>query len=87
VEARLKEHQRYNGLEHPEKSAVAEHSVDLGHRIQFHNTFILATKNQYMDRIVREAIEVRAPSEQYEQRDGFLSQKFMEANPLLPQET
>jgi hypothetical protein len=44
VDTRLKEHQRHVRLEHPEKSAVAEHSVDLGHRILFHNTSILATK-------------------------------------------
>jgi hypothetical protein len=36
---------------------VAEHSVDLGHRILFDNTSVLATKTWYMDRIVREAIE------------------------------
>jgi hypothetical protein len=41
-----------------DKSALAEHSINLGHRIQFHNTSILATKNQYMDPIVREAIEI-----------------------------
>jgi hypothetical protein len=58
VDARLKEHQRHICLEHPDKSAMAEHSVDLGHRIQFHNTSALATKTQYMDRIVREAIEM-----------------------------
>jgi hypothetical protein len=55
---RVKEHQRHIRLEHPDKSAVAEHSVDLGHRIQLHNTSILATKTQYMDRIIREAIEI-----------------------------
>jgi hypothetical protein len=58
MDTRLKEHQRHIRLEHPEKSAVAEHSVDLGHRILFHNTFVLATKARYMDRIVREAIEI-----------------------------
>jgi hypothetical protein len=48
VDARLKEHQRHIRLEHPNKSAMAEHSVDLGHHIQFHNTSILATDTQYM---------------------------------------
>jgi hypothetical protein len=56
VDTRLKEHQRHIHLEHPEKSAMAEHSVDLGHHFQFHNTSILTTKNQYMDRIIREDI-------------------------------
>jgi hypothetical protein len=38
VEARLKEHQWHIRLEQPGKSTVAEHSVDLGYLIQFHNT-------------------------------------------------
>jgi hypothetical protein len=58
VDIRLKEHQRHIRLEHPDKSAVAEHSIDQGHRIQFHNYSILATKTRYMDRIVRAAIEI-----------------------------
>jgi hypothetical protein len=58
VDARLKEHQRHIRLEHPEKSAVAEYSVNLGHRIQSHNTSVLATKTQYMDRIVRQATKI-----------------------------
>jgi hypothetical protein len=58
VDAKLKEHQRHIRLEQPDKSAVTEHSVDLGHHIQFHNTSALAMKIQYMDLIVREAIEI-----------------------------
>jgi hypothetical protein len=53
VDIRLKEHQRHISLEHPGKSAVAEQSIDKGHRIQFHNSSILATKTRYMDRVVR----------------------------------
>jgi hypothetical protein len=34
------------------------HSVDLRQHIQFPHTSILATKIRYMDRIVREAIEI-----------------------------
>jgi hypothetical protein len=58
VDIRLKEHQRHIRLEHLDKSAVAEHSIDRGHHIQFHNSSILATKNRCMDRIVREATEI-----------------------------
>jgi hypothetical protein len=57
VDTRLKELQRNIRLEHPDKSAVAEHCVDSGHRIPFHDTAIFATKTRYMDRIVREATE------------------------------
>jgi hypothetical protein len=62
VDTRLKEHQRHIRLEHPDKSAVAEHTVDLGHHIQFHETSILATKTRYMDRIIREAIGIEPHS-------------------------
>jgi hypothetical protein len=54
VDIRIKEHQRRI----PDKSAVAEHSIDQGHRIQFHNSSICATKTRYMDRIDRDAMEI-----------------------------
>jgi hypothetical protein len=59
VDIRFKEHQRNMRLKHSDKSAVAEHTIDPGHRIQFHNSPILSTKTRYMDRIVREAIEIQ----------------------------
>jgi hypothetical protein len=58
VDVRLKEHQRHIRLEHSDKSAMAEHSINQGHRILFHNPFILNTSARYMDCIVRVAIEV-----------------------------
>jgi hypothetical protein len=58
MDTRLKEHQRHIRLENTDKSAMAEHRVNLGHHIQFHNTPILATKTQYMNRNVRDAIEI-----------------------------
>jgi hypothetical protein len=39
-------------LEHPDNSVVPEHSIDQGHRIQFHNFSNLATKIRQMDRTV-----------------------------------
>jgi hypothetical protein len=57
VDFSLKEHQRHTRLEHPEKSAVEEHTINQGHRIHFHNSSILASKTRYMDCTVREAIE------------------------------
>jgi hypothetical protein len=58
VDIRIKEHQRPTRLDHLDKSTVAEHSIDQGHRIQFHDASILAMKTRYIDRIVREAIEI-----------------------------
>jgi hypothetical protein len=46
VDIRIKEHQWPIRLQHPDKSAVAEHSINQGHRIQFHNPSILATKTR-----------------------------------------
>jgi hypothetical protein len=51
VDIRLQKHHQYIRLQHPEKPATDEHSIDLGHRIQFHNSSILATQTRYMDRI------------------------------------
>jgi hypothetical protein len=59
---RLKEHQRHTQLEHLDKSAIAEHSINKEHRIQFHNSSILATNTRYMDHIVREATETDLPT-------------------------
>jgi hypothetical protein len=71
VDIRLKEHQRHIRLEHPGKSAVAEHSIDQGHGIQFHNASILATKTKYMERIVREAIEIELHPYNINREGGF----------------
>jgi predicted GIY-YIG superfamily endonuclease len=71
VDTRLKDHQRHIRLEHPDKSTVAQHSVDLGHRIQFHNTSILATQTQYMDRIVRKAIKTELHPNNMNRVAGF----------------
>jgi hypothetical protein len=58
MDIRLQEHQWHIRLEHPYKWVIAEHSIDQGQRIQFHNASILARNTRYMDRIVREAIEI-----------------------------
>jgi hypothetical protein len=58
VDIKLNEHQRHIRLQLPGKSAVAEHSIDYGHSIKFHNSSILASKTRYMDLIVREAIQI-----------------------------
>jgi hypothetical protein len=42
---------------HPDKSAAAEHSVDLGHRIQVHNISALVMRIRCLDAIVRDATQ------------------------------
>jgi hypothetical protein len=75
VDVRIKEHRRHIRLEHPDKSAVAEHSIDQGHLIQFHNSFILVTKTRYMDRIGREAIEIELHPYNINREGGFCLSK------------
>jgi hypothetical protein len=51
----------------------AQHSIDQGHRIQFHNSSILATR--YMDRIVREAIDIELNPYNINREGGFCLSK------------
>jgi hypothetical protein len=44
MDTRVKEHQQHISLEHPAKSATAEHGINSGQHIQLHYTSILATK-------------------------------------------
>jgi hypothetical protein len=73
VDIRLKEHQRHIQLELLYMLVIAEHSIDQGHCIQFHITSSPAMNTRYIDRIVREAIEIELPL-QYQQREGLLLQ-------------
>ncbi|PNF41399.1 hypothetical protein B7P43_G14428 [Cryptotermes secundus] len=71
VDTRLKEHQRHIRLEHPDKSAVAEHSIDLDHRIEFHKTAIITSKSRYLDRIILEAVEIELHPNNMNKETGF----------------
>jgi hypothetical protein len=54
----FKEHHRHIRLYHPDKSTVADHSINLGYPIHFQNTSIQAKKSGLMELIIREEIKV-----------------------------
>jgi hypothetical protein len=81
IETRIKEHHRHIRLYHPDKSAVAEHSMNLGHRIQFQDTRILATRSGHVEFIIKEAMEIELHSDNMNREEGFFLSKLWK--PLL----
>ncbi|KDR16514.1 hypothetical protein L798_09949, partial [Zootermopsis nevadensis] len=59
IEARCTEHKRHIRLVQPEKSAMAEHKFETGHNIDFVNTTVLEKTTGYMDRKIKEAVEIK----------------------------
>jgi hypothetical protein len=69
MEARCKEH--HIRLEQPEKSAVAEHSINTRHHIDFSSTSVLDKAAGYMDCLVKEAIEIWLNTRNFNREGGF----------------
>jgi hypothetical protein len=62
---------RHIRLDQPEKSAVAEHSINAGHQIDFNNVLVLDRASGYMDRLVKEAIQIRLNHKNFNTDSGF----------------
>lgn len=58
INTRIIKHKRYCGLEQKEKSAIAEHALEAGHKVEFENTKLLARIKDYRTREHREATEI-----------------------------
>ncbi|XP_046406226.1 uncharacterized protein LOC124171132 [Ischnura elegans] len=80
IEKRLKEHERCIRLYYPNKSAVAEHSLENGHRIKFQDTEIICHANNYWDRVVKEAVEIRLQKRKMDRR-RLPSEQYVETSP------
>jgi hypothetical protein len=59
------------GQRQVDKYAVAEHSINTGHCIDFSNTIVLDRMSSYMDHLVEEAIGIRLNNQNFN-RDGGL---------------
>ena len=76
ISTRLKEHIRYTKLNQTDKSALAEHSHNTKHLIDFDTTKILNKEKNYYKRIIRESIEIYKHKNQCLNReDGFILDK------------
>jgi hypothetical protein len=58
IETRIKDHHCHIHLYHLYKSAVAEHSINMGHCSLPNDNSIMVKKSRCMDRIIREVTEV-----------------------------
>jgi flagella basal body P-ring formation protein FlgA len=71
-------------LDQPKKSVVAERSINTGHQIDFSNISVLDRASEYMDRLVKEAIQIRLSHKNFNRDNVFtLSQAWNPVTKLL----
>jgi hypothetical protein len=75
VETRVKQYHQHIRLCHPDKAAVAEHSIILGRHIQLQDTSIAGKTLRCMDQGIWKAIEIELHPNNMKKEDGFSLRK------------
>jgi hypothetical protein len=72
ITVRSKEHEHHIWQDQPEKSAVTEHCIELGHKMYFDEATSLARSAGYTDRLVKEAIKIWLHPNSSNRDSGFM---------------
>ena len=70
LKSRVSEHQRAIKFQHPEKSALCEHSISLNHTINWSEVEILKTETDYYKRLFAESWFINEKPEMMNRNDG-----------------